>query len=296
MKQTIEFPAQQEAGAVQAHADGAGLKGKDAGHLLGVQLFHVVEDEDEAVAGREIGESLLEEAGILAAGCGGLGALTGVGEQCAQLFARGHEVGERDGAAMGGGATGLNAAIFGGGVEPCGKGLGIVEANEVRQGFEENFLGGVFGVLAMAADLDAKGEDGALEEFEGAGNALRVALAQDTDGIFEFSAQSEAPSQQLIHYRKGQRERRPCGTPVNIWGRFPALRLLRRVGCLPDLADVDAVGTELDRLQGRWVLRAGRDEESVQGAVGNAFGLEIEADGLRLRGEVAGDDDGFSGG
>lgn len=61
---------------------------------------------------------------------------------------------------------------------------------------EQHFLGRVFGVLAMAAHFNAEGENRMLQEFQGAGDALRIARAQKLNRLFEISAQNQAPSQQ----------------------------------------------------------------------------------------------------
>lgn len=43
-----------------------------------------------------------------------------------------------------------------------------------------------------------------LQQAQSAGNALRIALAQEFNRLLQFSAQDQAPSQQSLDYRKGK--------------------------------------------------------------------------------------------
>lgn len=165
----LQLLADGEAGAMQADAHGAGLEIEDLRDLLGGELFHVVQDKDEAQRRGDFEDGAME----LVVGFGAedvfLWGACGVGEKVGELVAVGHQLVEREGAGAGVGGLFAHApaAIAGDGVEPDGEGAGLVDFGQVGERAIEDFLHGVLGVFGMAADFHAEGVDGVLEEAEG---------------------------------------------------------------------------------------------------------------------------------
>ncbi|MGC2619045.1 MAG: hypothetical protein WA414_08400 [Acidobacteriaceae bacterium] len=52
---------------------------------------------------------------------------------------------------------------------------------------KKDFLYGIFGVFAVAADFHAKRQDGPVQQLDGAIHALRVRLLQQRDCLLQLS-------------------------------------------------------------------------------------------------------------
>lgn len=183
-----QFLADEQARAMQPHANISWTKASDVSHLFIGESFHVAQDHNDAVLRGELLDHLAQAPGLLTAD-GECLWIDGTfhGKQ-GKIAAIGHEIVE--GKFLLGSefafTAGHQAAILGDFVEPDEKRARAIKFGEKRNRLHQDFLHGVLGVLALAANLHAEGEDGALQEFQGVFEGLRLLLFQERDGLFDL--------------------------------------------------------------------------------------------------------------
>src|ERR1039458_5298273 len=178
-------------------AGGPGLR-----DLLGSQLLHVVEHENDTQGRRDAQNRLVQQMMLLGVEQVAFGALSGILEQQPQLFIARHQLVEREHVRRGMGslASHAPAPVSGDCVKPDGQFLRVLYLGQVLKGTEEHFLHGVFGIFRLPADLHAEGIDCVLKQPDRLFNRFRGVEAQQICGLYQFRSHRMGSSRSIPVY------------------------------------------------------------------------------------------------
>ena len=183
-QELVHFLAHAETCPMKPNPNRSLLKREDLRNLLGGQLFHIVEHENNAQGWRDTQNGLVEQVVLLGGEEIAFRSHRGILKQSSQFFIVRHQLVERK--EVGRGVSGLAAhapaAVPSDGVKPNSHLLRSVDFGKVPDGAGKHLLHSVFRIFRMPTDLHAEGIDRILQQTDRLFDGFRSVALQQVGG------------------------------------------------------------------------------------------------------------------